>query len=338
MIAPPHGRSSVLSRIALGLLVGAGLIAASCTLVGQGHLNVANDLSGIGADNTIFRAFAPDTGDVWPPAGSVNIFVRGDDFGSPPSYGMNGYLYLARTDLVCPESEGAPEAFTLADVTLVGIVTVTNGSVNQNITMLDSVASRQSHFALIEIPELSGYPGLHLIHRCGEIAWTGTPPSVSIDPCTTRTSLDGLPLSFGKAFALDATTKWQFCYGGAAAGSNEKLLFETTNGGTSWTLISRTTVGSPPAEAGVGELPNGNGVSALYFQDAMKGWLGLSSPGHNLLRSTDGGHNWSEVVVTSLPSAVAVESITFTSDLHGTFTTHDNTWTTSDGGATWSKT
>jgi hypothetical protein len=336
MISVPR-RSSLLSRFGLVLLVGAGLVAASCTLVGQGHLNVANDLSGLGADNTIFRAFAADPGDAWPPAGNVNIYVHGDDFGSPPSFGMNGYLYLARTNLACPQSEGAPEAFTLADVTLVGIVTVTNGTVNQNVTMQDTTATRQSHFALIEIPELSGYPGLHLIHRCGEITWTGTPPSVTIDPCTLRTSLDGLPLAFGKAFALDAVKKWQFCYGGAAAGSNEKLLFQTTNGGTSWTLISRTTLGSPPAEAGVGELPNGNGVSALFFQDAMKGWLGLSSPGHNLLRSTDGGHNWTEVVVTSLPAAVPVETITFADAMHGTFTTHDDSWTTSDGGATWSK-
>jgi photosystem II stability/assembly factor-like uncharacterized protein len=87
----------------------------------------------------------------------------------------------------------------------------------------------------------------------------------------------------------------------------------------------------------VGELPNGNGVSALFFQDANKGWLGLSSPGHNLLRSSDGGHNWSEVVVPDLDPGVPVEFITFTTSLAGYFNTPDGTWTTSDGGVNWSK-
>ena len=328
-----HRHRTVLARLALVLLIGAGLAAASCTLVGQGDLHVANDLSGVGADNTIFRAFAPDSGDPWPPSGFVNVFVRGDDFGKPPSYGMNGYLYLAHTDLACPQSEGAPEAFTLSDVTLAGIVTVTNGSVNQFVTVQDTTANRQSQWTLMEINELAGYPNLHLIHRCGEVTWTGS--ASTVDPCTLRTSLEGHALVPGVSFALDADIRWQFCYGGAAAGSNEKLLFRSSDGGTTWILISRTTLGSPPAEAGVGELPNGNGVSALFFQNANKGWLGLSSPGHNLLRSTDGGQNWSELPVSGLDPGVPVQSITFTDSTHGSFMTHDGTWTTSDGGANW---
>src|SRR4051812_5902111 len=82
------GRRSVIALLA----VFAAAAAMSCTLVGQGDLHVANDLSGIGRDNTTFHAYAPEPGDVWPPAGYVNIFVTGDDFGTPPSYGMNGYV------------------------------------------------------------------------------------------------------------------------------------------------------------------------------------------------------------------------------------------------------
>ncbi|MEX2247204.1 MAG: YCF48-related protein [Dehalococcoidia bacterium] len=331
---PAHPRRRFLPAFALIVL--AGMFAVSCTLVGQGDLHVANDESGLGADNTIFRAFAPDPGDVWPPAGSMNILVKGDDFGRPPSYGMDGYLYLVRTDLACPQSEGAPEAFTLSDVTITGIVTVTGGTVNQFLTMPDTPANRQARWALIEINELAGYPGLHLIHRCGTVTWTSGPSLV--DACTLRTSLDGFALSTGRAFALDANTKWQFCYGGAAAGSNEKFLFRTANGGASWTLISRTTLGSPPAEPGVGDLPNGNGVSALSFPEASKGWLGLSSPGDNLYRSTDGGHDWTQVDVTGLDPGVPVLSITFTDAMHGTFTTSAGSWTTSNGGSTWTAT
>jgi hypothetical protein len=135
-------------------------------------LHVSNDLSGAGQDNTFLRAFAPDTGDPWPPSGFVNLFVKGDDFGQAPSYGMNGYLYLVRTDLACPQSEGAPEVFRLSDVTIAGIVTVTAGSVNQFLTMQDNAANRQSRWALIEIPEFPSTGGGHLIRRCGTVTWT----------------------------------------------------------------------------------------------------------------------------------------------------------------------
>ena len=335
MISPPR-RISAFARFAVLSLIAAGLAAASCTLVGQGNLHVANDLSGIGQDNTTFRAYTPDPGDAWPPIGFVNLTIQGDDFGHPPSYGMNGYLYLARTNLACPQSEGAPETFTLSDVTIVGIVTVMNGSVNQFVTMADSAAARQSHWALIEVNELGGYPGEHFIHRCGSVSWSPWVGAL-VNPCTLRMSLEGQALAVGKSFALDANTKWQFCNGGAAAGSSEKFLFHTTNGGAAWTLISRTTLGEPPPESGVGELPNGNGVTVLYFQDTTNGWLGLNSPGHNLLRSTDGGVNWAEVVVTDLDPGVPVDTISFTDATQGTFTASTGTWTTSDGGTTWTK-
>ena len=157
--------------VLLGLLVVA-VAAVSCTLVGQGHLNVANDLSGIGDDNTELRAYVADPGDAFPAPGQISLFVKGDDFGSPPLYGMDGYLYLVSTGLACPESEGAPEAFTLADVTIVGVVTVRDGSIDQVLTMPDTPANRAARWALIAIPELAGYPGLHLIHRCGTVTWS----------------------------------------------------------------------------------------------------------------------------------------------------------------------
>jgi len=149
----------------------AGTAAMACTLVGSGHLPVQNDLSGLGADNTRLQAFARDSGDAWPPSGFLNLWITGDDFGSPPSYGMDGYLYLVRTDDACPESEGAPEVFHLADVTIVGIVTVRDGSVNQFITMQDSAQARQDRFALIEIGEVEAPFSGHLIHRCGTVTW-----------------------------------------------------------------------------------------------------------------------------------------------------------------------
>ncbi len=321
-------------KIAVVLVLAAGMLGGACTLVGQGDLHVSNDLSGIGADNTTLHAYVADPGDTWPPPGQIGLKVHGDDFGTPPSYGMNGFVYLVRTSAVCPQSEGAPETFTLPQVTVVGIVTVTNGSVNQFLTMPDTPANRQPRWALIDIPELSGFPGEHLVRRCGTVTWSNIGAGL-VDPCTLRTSIDGHALTSGDAFALDTSNKWQFCYGGAAAGSNEKFLFRTMNGGVSWTLISRTTLGNPPPEPGVGTLPNGNGVSALWFNDVTNGWLGLSSPGQNFFRSTDGGHNWTQVSVPGLAAGVPVTAISFTDAMHGSFTTPTTTFATSNGGATW---
>ena len=159
---------------------------------------------------------------------------------------------------------------------------------------------------------------------------TGT---AAVDPCTLRTSLEGRPLAAGPSFALDANTKWQLCLGGVAAGSGEKFLFHTSDGGAAWTLISRTTLGEPTPEAGVGDLPNGNGVVQILFLDAMHGWMGLNSPGVNLFRSQDGGVTWTEVAV--IPPAVPVTSISFSDAMHGTVITPEGTWMTADGGVTW---
>ncbi|MEX2226323.1 MAG: hypothetical protein WEB52_07740 [Dehalococcoidia bacterium] len=154
---------------ALGVLA---LAEAACELVGQGDLPVQNDLSGIGADNTVFYAWEHESGDVWPPTGMLSLAVRGDDFGSPPSYGMDGFLYVVRTDAACPMREGGPEVFELADVTIVGVVTVTGGTVNQVLSTPDTAGVRQDRWALIEIGEFSATEPGHAIHRCGTVTWS----------------------------------------------------------------------------------------------------------------------------------------------------------------------
>lgn len=157
--------------LATGALALFALFAASCELVGEGDLHVSNDLSGIGQDNTVLRAYAAEGSEAVPPAGYINLYIRGDDFGTPPSYGMDGYLYLVSTDDPCPESEGAPEAFELADVDINGIVTVIDGSVNQFVFVPDNASTRKDRWALIEPTELAGFPGEHLAHRCGTVTW-----------------------------------------------------------------------------------------------------------------------------------------------------------------------
>ena len=156
-------------RFAVVVVLAAAVLAASCQLVGSGDLHVQNDLSGLGEDNTTFEAFVADPGDAWPPPGELAIWVKGDDFGSPPDYGMDGFLYVVRTELECPMSEGAPEVFELTDVDIVGVASVRDGSVNQFFTMPDSSANRDPRWALIEIGTV--VPDGHLIHRCGTVTW-----------------------------------------------------------------------------------------------------------------------------------------------------------------------
>jgi hypothetical protein len=69
-------------------------------------------------------------------------------------------------------SEGTPEMFELDDVTIVGVVTVTDGTVNQMQSMPDDASARQDRWALIEIGELPGWEPGHLAYRCGTVTWS----------------------------------------------------------------------------------------------------------------------------------------------------------------------
>jgi hypothetical protein len=161
-----RSRAGVIAIIALAFAV------VACRQVGVGALHVANDLSGIGRDNTTFHAYAHDAGDTWPPAGQLSIYVQGDDIGNAPAYGENGFLFLVRTSAACPMSEGAPEVFKIADVTITEVVTVRNGSVAQVGLVPDTPANRASTWALIEIGEEPNTAGGHLVRRCGTVTWS----------------------------------------------------------------------------------------------------------------------------------------------------------------------
>jgi len=156
---------------ALALMLLGGVALMACHQVGSGQLHVANDLSGIPQDNTFLHAVVKDQGDAWPGANEVGILVQGNDIGQNPGYNMNGFVYLVRTTKACPMSEGAPETFKLADVTITGVITVNNGSVNQVVTMNDGAQNRASTWALIALGEMTGYPGEHYIYRCGAVTW-----------------------------------------------------------------------------------------------------------------------------------------------------------------------
>jgi hypothetical protein len=154
--------------------------------------------------------------------------------------------------------------------------------------------------------------------------------------CALRPGTDGATLQQGPSASLGGqAVRWQLCIGNAAAGSSEKMLFRSEDGGQTWTLISRTALGNPPPEAGVGELPSGTGVNVLLFLDAQDGWMGLASPGQNLWRTQDGGANWTSI--DAVPPGVPITTISFTDSQNGAAVTPDSAWVTTDGGATWTE-
>ena len=162
---------------------------------------------------------------------------------------------------------------------------------------------------------------------------TSTPHRRSSTPAPSSPPSKGTPSTREPHSPSTSNTKWQLCLGGAAAGSSEKYLFRTTDGGATWKLISQTTLGNPTPQAGVGELPNGNGVVQILFLDDTNGWMGLTSPGANLYRSQDGGVTWTESpssrrLSPSPPSPSPTR-------MHGTVVTPEGDWTTTDGGVTW---
>jgi hypothetical protein len=162
-------RLAARSLIVVSLVILA-FAAGGCRLIGTGQLHVQNDLSGLGRNNTVIGAFIPDIGEPFPGRDEIAIYVRGDDFGRPPAFGLNGYLYLVRTELPCPESEAAPEVFRLNQVVVVGIITVRDGSVDQVVSMQNQQGSRDPTWALMDVGQLP--EGGHYIHRCGTVTWT----------------------------------------------------------------------------------------------------------------------------------------------------------------------
>jgi len=116
----------------------------------------------------------------------------------------------------------------------------------------------------------------------------------------------GRPCQAG-AFAAAGPSWWLLCLGGAAAGSSEKALLDTTDGGRIWTTASQVTslTASPSPGAITLEEPQAMAAAA---PDRL--WLAAEN---NLYQSADGGATWIRVPGPDLqgsPAAFDVLSAT----------------------------
>jgi photosystem II stability/assembly factor-like uncharacterized protein len=94
---------------------------------------------------------------------------------------------------------------------------------------------------------------------------------------------------FPAGLAASRNTSWLLCLGGAAAGSSDKALLRTTDGGRTWTIASQVTSLTAPPQPGAitREEPD-----ALVAASPKRLWLAALN---NLFVSNDGGARWSLV-------------------------------------------
>ena len=150
---------------------------------------------------------------------------------------------------------------------------------------------------------------------------------------------------------IDARHGWLLVSLGSGAGSEGVQILRTTNGGTTWTTISRTDSDQPPP----GSLPLAGIKSGMRFRDAMTGWVTTAVAGSGnasgLYMTRDGGSTWQQQNVT-FPAAYREGALILASPRF--FTLRDgllpailnapgmnpaiDVYTTHDGGATWSST
>ncbi len=82
---------------------------------------------------------------------------------------------------------------------------------------------------------------------------------------------------------------WVICLGGAAAGSSEKALLHTTDGGRKWSIASQVRSLTAPARAGTITRAEPN---ALAAGSHTRLWLAAQN---SMYESEDAGFTWHEV-------------------------------------------
>lgn len=165
-----------------------------------------------------------------------------------------------------------------------------------------------------------GERGLYATRNGGE-SWTAIrQPCPAGDPAAQPFSL------------ISPSTGWIACGGEPGAGQQLKQLYATSDGGRTWSLTAYTVLGDTP-----GTLPGAGYVTDLFFLDSAHGWLSTNRGG--LLRTADGGRNWSQIPV--MPEAGEfMTSVRFAATDQGYLLSAAGQrvlLATRDGGQTWSQ-
>lgn len=154
------------------------------------------------------------------------------------------------------------------------------------------------------------------------------------------------PFGDGNIQFLDGQNGWAIGNFNCGAGSCGLDIYNTTDGGQSWALVSSA---SPQNNDRSGSLPFAGDKNGMTFLDMQHGWVGGSEPKDGyvwLFATQDGGQTWSQVNLP-LPSGYTTSTISvdppkffgsqdgvlpvtlFTSSSHRLF------YITHDGGQSW---
>jgi photosystem II stability/assembly factor-like uncharacterized protein len=135
--------------------------------------------------------------------------------------------------------------------------------------------------AWVQKPDFNNFPNNGLLYRTadGGLTWT----------------ISSTPFSGGDLSFLDLNTGWMLADLGVGAGSNAVAVFQTTDGGGTWTQTYSNDPNNP--EAG-DSLPLGGIKSDLVPINMQTAWVGgvIYAPGTvYLYRTDDGGQSWTPV-------------------------------------------
>ena len=160
-------------------------------------------------------------------------------------------------------------------------------------------------------------------------------------------SANAIPFGGGFLRFLDSSNGWAMAGLGVGAGSNAIAVFQTSDGGASWTQVF---VNDPTAANAREDIPLGGMKGIFQARDMQTAWVGgvvYSIGTFYLYRTSDGGRSWSQVSAVLPPEAqnaqVSIEEIQFPTASDGflslSFTNEAGAtralYTTRDGGASW---
>jgi photosystem II stability/assembly factor-like uncharacterized protein len=188
--------------------------------------------------------------------------------------------------------------------------------------------------AWVQKPDFNNFPNNGLLYHTadGGLTWI----------------ISSTPFSGGDLSFIDADNGWMLADLGVGAGSNAVAVFQTTDGGATWT---QTYTNDPNLPDASDSLPLGGLKSDLLPRDMQTAWVGgvIYSPGTvYLFRTDDGGRNWSPVNL-ELPSGAENFELGIDRDQMQFVTANDGflivrmsgdstqtaVYVTNDGGETW---
>src|SRR5690606_19731383 len=163
----------------------------------------------------------------------------------------------------------------------------------------------------------------------------------SIGPSTT---IGGRILTI----AVDPSNNQKLFAGSASGG-----IWKSTNGGTSWTSVSTgfpvlgvSSIIIHPTNsniiyAGTGEVYriDSAGSTPIPGNTSFAVWKTRGTYGIGILKSTDGGNTWSQVMVKSTPEMFAIQSLRFDPSNPNTIyaAATDGLYRSTNSGSTWTK-